>query len=89
MMITTQTPNSITGYVTTKANASCVVATILSLIFIIPAIIYLVAASKDITEPFTITLIPVEGDTRLHGDGRGRAFDAISWATSQLPGGTA
>ena len=55
-MITTQTPNTITGYVTTKQNASCVVATILFLIFIIPAIIYMVAASKDITEPFTITL---------------------------------
>lgn len=84
-VITTQSPDGLSGYVTTKSNPSCVVATILFFIFIIPAIIYMIAASKTVNEPFSIVLIPEGGGTLMHGNGQGRGLAAATWAADQLP----
>lgn len=84
-VITTQSPSSITGVVNTQNKPSCIVATILFLIFIIPAIIYMIVASKNTSDPFSLALTPDGTGTRINGNGQGRGLVAINWAVDQLP----
>lgn len=84
-VITTQSADGLSGYVTTKSNPSCIVATILFLIFIVPAIIYMIAASKTVQDPFSVMFIADRGGTRMHGNGQGRGLAAVVWAADQLP----
>jgi hypothetical protein len=84
-VITTHTSTSITGVVNTTNKPSCIVATILFFIFIIPAIIYMIAASKNTSDPFSLAFRPDGAGTRINGNGQGRGLAAINWAVDQLP----
>jgi len=84
-LITTHTPTSITGVVNTTNKPSCIVATILFFIFIIPAIIYMIAASKNTSDPFSLAFRSDGVGTRINGNGQGRGLAAINWAVDQLP----
>ncbi len=83
--ITSQAPTVIVGNVITKRQPSCLIASLLFLIFIIPAIIYLMTAGRDVTDPFTISLRPHDNGSWVSGAGQGRGFGAVRYALSQLP----
>jgi hypothetical protein len=83
--ITAQSPTVIVGNVITKNQPSCIVASVLFLIFIIPAIIYLMTAGRDVVEPFSISLRAQDNGTWVSGSGRGRGLAAVKYAIEQLP----
>jgi hypothetical protein len=83
-MITSQSAGGISGYVLTRKKPDLITAVLLFLLCIIPLIIYLISASKDVQDPFTLTFVPDGGGTRMHGNGQGRGLDAVAWASDQV-----
>jgi hypothetical protein len=83
-LVTAQTTASVSGHVVTKKKPSVLGAILLWFICIIPMLIYLINGSKDVQEPFTLTLTPVGGGTRVDGAGTGRGHAAVAWVLSQL-----
>jgi hypothetical protein len=85
--ITSQTASLIAGKVETPAQKpSCLVACFLALFFIIPAIIYLVAAGKSgRSYSFSITLTPEAQGSRVLATGQGRGLRAAQRALTSLP----
>ena len=82
--ITFQGPGAIAGHVLSKRKASVLVAILLWFICIIPMVIYLINASKDVQDPFSLTLTPVDGGTRVEGSGSGRGASAVAWVLDQV-----
>lgn len=83
--ITSQTPGSIVGVVVTKNKPSVVVAILLFLLCVIPLIIYMINASKDSQEPFSLSLSADGTGTRINGDGQGKALMLINEVVDSLP----
>lgn len=83
--ITTKGPGVITGTFTTHRSPNVLVAILLFLLCIIPAIIYLISESKDRTEPFTVTLQPAGQGTHIHVAGAGAAAHAARTSAMRLP----
>jgi hypothetical protein len=83
--VLTQTERSITGEMRIRKNPSCLVATLLFLLLVVPGIVYLIVAGKDIQDPYSIQLIPEGHGTRAHPAGRGHGLNAALRATEQLP----
>lgn len=88
-LVTAQTSTSVTGHVVTKKKPSVLVAILLWFICVVPMVIYLINSSKDVQEPFSISLTPVPGGTRVEGGGTGRGMSAVHWVLSQLGGSLA
>ena len=61
-----QRPGTLTGTWTLQRRPSVPVAILLFLLCVVPGVIYLIAASKDRTEPFHITLTPNGQGTTIH-----------------------
>jgi hypothetical protein len=80
-----QTERSITGEVRIRKNPSCLVATLLFLLLVVPGIIYVIVAGKDIQDPFSVQLIPQGQGTLAHAAGRGHGLDAALRAIGRLP----
>jgi hypothetical protein len=83
--VLTQTERSITGEMRIRRNPSCLVASLLFLLLVVPGIVYLVVAGKDIQDPFSIQLIPEGQGTRAHAAGRGHGLNAALRAIQRLP----
>jgi hypothetical protein len=84
--VISQTERSITGEVRVRKNPSCLIACLLLLLLVVPGIVYLIVAGKDIVEPFSIQLIPEGHGTRAHPAGRGYGMSAAVQAVANLPG---
>lgn len=83
--ITAKTPTMITGTFTTHRSPNVLVAILLFVLCIIPAIIYLITESKDRTEPFTVTITPAGQGSDIHVAGAGSAAHAARTAAMRLP----
>lgn len=54
--ITSHSPSMVTGTITSRGKANFLVALLLWMLCIVPMVIYIVSASKDVTRPFTARL---------------------------------
>lgn len=82
--VMSQTPQSITGLMHITKRPSCIVATLL-LLLVIPGIIYLVIAGKDINDPYSVQIIPEGQGSRVHASGQGRGLEVALKAIDRLP----
>jgi hypothetical protein len=83
--VLSQSERAITGEMRIRRNPSCLVATLLFLLLVVPGIVYLVVAGKDTQDPFSIQLIPEGHGTRAHAAGRAHGLNAALRAVEQLP----
>ncbi len=83
--VTSQTPHAITGAYRTRGDISMIAAIILFLMCIVPFIVYLLSANKDIAEPLTVTAVPDGPGTRMYGSGQGRGLWCAEQAAMAMP----
>lgn len=83
--ITSHSQTMIAGAVHEEKKPSCIVACILAIFFILPAIIYLVVAGKSRVHPFSIEIAPQNGGSWVVVSGRGPGLKAARAAIRGLP----
>ena len=83
--VASQTDRSITGVMHIRRRPSCVIAFLLFILLIIPGIIYLVIAGKDIDDPYSLQLIPEGQGTMVHPAGQGYGLEVAVAAIKHLP----
>lgn len=84
--VLSQSERSITGVMHIRRRPSCVVAFLLFILLIIPGIIYLVIAGKDIDDPYSIQVLPEGQGSMVHPAGQGFGLQVAVAAISRLPG---
>ena len=84
--VMSQTDRSITGVMFIRRRPSCLIAFLLLVLGVIPGIIYLVVAGKDITDPYSIQLIPHGQGTQVHPAGQGHGLSVAVASIQRLPG---
>ena len=83
--LATRTDTVISGSVRVQRRPSCLLACLLALFFIVPAVIYLAVAGKDATYVFNILLTPQEGGCLLTAIGQGRGLQVALESIEALP----
>lgn len=83
--VTTQTDRSITGIMHIRRRPSCIIAFLLFMLLIIPGVIYLVIAGKDIDDPYSIQVIPEGQGSMVHAAGQGYGLEVATEAIRRLP----
>jgi hypothetical protein len=84
-MITSQTPNTIIGFVRVKRSPNVIVAILLFLLCVVPFIIYLIVQSKDDSYQFAFELVLVDTGTEVRWSGNGPAALIAQGAAGALP----
>lgn len=79
------TSAAITGDVSTKQHASCLITLLLMCLMILPGLLYMILAGKTLVEPFSISIIPEPAGTRLVAAGQGRGEKAAQAAIGKMP----
>ena len=87
--ITVQTPSSVGGTMLVKGKASLLVALVLWFFCIVPMIMYLVSASKDRVESFSVRLVPEGHGVRAYVAGTALAVPDVAWVLRRLAAGAA
>jgi len=83
--VVSQSDRSLTGVMHIRRRPSCLVATILLLLLIVPGIIYLVLAGKDIEDPYSIQILPEGQGSMVHPAGQGYGLDVAMASIARLP----
>ena len=83
--VLSQSERSITGVMHIRRRPSCIVATLLFLLLVIPGIIYLVIAGKDIDDPYSIQILPEGQGAMVHPAGQGFGLKVAVAAIDRLP----
>lgn len=83
-VITVQSPEVVAGHVLSRKKPSLLVAALLWFVCIIPMVLYLINSSKDVQEPFSLSLSERSGRIRVEGSGYGRGLRAACWVMDQL-----
>jgi len=83
--VVSQSGSSLTGVMHIRRRPSCLVATILLILLIVPGIIYLTLAGKDIEDPYSIQVIPQGQGSMIHPAGQGYGLDVAVAAIARLP----
>lgn len=83
--VTTRTENMITGLVRVTKRPSTLVAFVLAIFFVLPAIIYLVVGRKDDTFPFSIAIESEGTGSRVVLSGKGEGLRVARTAAKKLP----
>ncbi len=84
--MTSQSDSGVAGYVTTVKKPSIVLGLLLSLLCLVPGMLYLALAGGSSTEAFSISLTPTSNGTRVGWNGQGQGMAVAAWACAQLPG---
>ena len=83
--VTQTTPGRIDGIVTVKREPNVVVLVILLLVWILPGIIYWLAASRPVSERFSVVFVPVATGTRISIQAGPKAMQQLVPVMGQLP----
>ena len=83
--VLSQSERSIAGVMHIRRRPSCVVAFLLFILLVIPGIIYLVIAGKDIDDPYSIQVLPEGQGSMVHPAGQGFGLRAPVAAIARLP----
>ncbi len=83
--VVSQTDRSITGVMHIRRRPSCLIATLLFLLLIIPGILYLALAGKDIEDPYSIQILPQGQGSMVHPAGQGYGLEVAQQAITRLP----
>ena len=83
--VVSQSDRSLTGVMHIRRRASCLVATILLLLLVVPGIIYLAVAGKDIDDPYSIQIIAEGQGSMIHPAGQGYGLEVAVAAMARLP----
>ncbi len=83
--VMSQTTSSITGVMHIRRRPSFLVAFLLFLLAVVPGIIYLVIAGKDINDPYSIQVLPEGQGTMVHPAGQGYGLKVAVEAVEHLP----
>lgn len=78
--VSTYTTSLITGTVTVKRRPNLLLAVLLWLVCVVPMIIYVVSASKDVTQAFSVRLEPSGEGVRAFPVGEGEALERVARA---------
>lgn len=83
--VTSSSPTTLSGAVRVEKKPSCLIACVLAIFLIIPAIIYLAVAGKSSSDPFAIEITPHPNGSSVTASGRGQGLKAARSAINSLP----
>jgi hypothetical protein len=83
--VTSSSETTLSGAVRVDKKPSCLIACVLAIFLIIPAIIYLAVAGKSTSDPFAIEILSHPEGSSVIVSGRGAGLKAARSAVNSMP----